>query len=278
MAEKVQTKERVGNDRTMARQQAQNALLQTYVAMPGIVQSFNAEALTVVVQPAIQGKQEFEDGMVQAVNLPLLQDVPVIFPHAGGCSITFPIKAGDECLVVCADRCIDSWWQLGGVQPQLCGRFHSLSDGFAILGPWSQAAKIGQVSTERIEVRSDDHEAVLAIHPQTHDVELTTTGKVDATISGTLTATVSGATTIKAPSVLIDSPQVHITGQLMVDQLITGAGGFTVYGGSGIKATGNMQLEGTISASGDISAGTISLQSHVHSGITPGGGNTGTPV
>ena len=245
MAEKVTTKERVGNERVMARSIAQTELLKTYVSMPGIVQSFDAEALTVVVQTAIQGKQELEDGTVQAVNLPLLQDVPVVFPHAGGCSITFPVKQGDECLVVFADRCIDAWWQLGGVQPQLCGRYHSLSDGFAILGAWSQATKIGQVSTERIEIRSDDREAYISIHPGTHDIELTTSGKVDATIAGTLTATVSGDVTLKAPSVLIE---------------------------------GDLSLTGTMISTGDIQSGTISLQSHVHSGVTPGGSNTGEPA
>lgn len=269
MAEKVSTKERVGNERVMSKQIAQTESLKTFVAMPCIVQSFNAEALTIVAQPAIQGKQELEDGTVQAVNLPLLQDVPVIFPHAGGCSITFPVKIGDECLVVFADRCIDAWWQLGGVQPQLCGRYHSLSDGFAIVGPWSQATKIADVSTDRLEIRSDDREAFFSIHPTTHDVELVTTGKVDATAQG--------AVTLTAPSVTIDSPTVHITGQLTVDQLITGNGGFTVSGGSGVKATGTITLEGSMTSSGDIVAKGISVATHVHGGITPGGGTTSDP-
>lgn len=88
-------------------------LTQVWTALPGIIQKFDAGALTCEVQPAIKGRITQEDGSIQLVNMPLLLDCPVVFPHGGGCSLTFPIKAGDECLVVFASRGIDYWWQLG---------------------------------------------------------------------------------------------------------------------------------------------------------------------
>lgn len=45
-----------------------------------------------------------------------------------------------------------------------------------------------------------------------------------------------------------------------------------------VKITGNLLVDGNINATGDIIAGTISLQNHVHSGVQPGAGNTGAPV
>ena len=60
MAEKVTTKERVGNERVMARSIAQTELLKTYVAMPGIVQSFDAEALTVVASPRFRASKSLK--------------------------------------------------------------------------------------------------------------------------------------------------------------------------------------------------------------------------
>lgn len=87
-------------------------LTQVWTALPGIIQTFDAGALTCEVQPAIKGRVTQEDGSIQLVNMPLLLDCPVVFPHGGGCSLTFPIKAGDECLVVFASRGIDYWWQL----------------------------------------------------------------------------------------------------------------------------------------------------------------------
>ena len=48
---------------------------------------------------------------------------------------------------------------------------------------------------------------------------------------------------------------------------ITGQGGLAVSGGSdgaSVKCTGNMQLEGTIDATGEIKSGNIGLKSHTH--------------
>lgn len=62
------------------------------------------------------------------------------------------------------------------------------------------------------------------------------------------------------------------------------------YGTKGIKITdtgieidgnaiinGNLQVNGTINATGDIVSGTISLQNHIHSGVTSGNNKTAKP-
>lgn len=245
-----------------------------WTAIPGIVQSFDAAALTCEVQPAIQGKVRQEDGTIRLVNLPLLLDCPVVFPHAGGVSLTFPIKAGDECLVVFSCRAIDLWWQSGGVQPPAETRMHDLSDGFVIPGPYSQVKKISGVSTVAAELRSDDGKARLSLNPTTHDVSLVTPGNVSAqvggnmaaTVSGTLSATAGGATTLKCPSLLIDCPSTHITGTLQIDGKVTGSGGLAVSGGGGATVTGDVVADG------------ISLKGHVHSGVQGGSSNTGGPL
>ena len=45
-----------------------------------------------------------------------------------------------------------------------------------------------------------------------------------------------------------------------------------------LNLTGNLSVTGNITATGDITAGTVSLKNHVHSGVTTGGSNTGSPV
>ena len=95
--------------------------------------------MTVTVQPSIRGRVEQPDGSTKSVALPLLVDVPAVFPSGGGFTLTFPIHQGDECLVVFADRCIDAWWQSGGIGEPLETRTHNLSDGFALVGPFSPA-------------------------------------------------------------------------------------------------------------------------------------------
>ena len=130
-------------------QLAQAIMSAMRVSIPGIIQSFNPDAVTAVVQPAIKGAEQDESGAEVSVNLPLLVDVPVVFPRGGGCTLTFPVKEGDECLVIFADRCIDFWWQSGGVQEPVDGRMHDLSDAFCIVGPQSQAKKISGITAQR---------------------------------------------------------------------------------------------------------------------------------
>lgn len=229
-----------------------------WTALPGIVQSFDAKAMTCEVQPAIQGKAVTENGTVKVVTLPLLLDCPVVFPHAGGCSITVPIKPGDECLVIFSARAIDFWWQSGGVQPPAETRMHDLSDGFVIPGAYSQPNVISDVSTECLEIRSDDRKAFLSIHPLTHDVTLETARKVTAKVGETLTAEVGGNTRLKCPKLVVDCPDSSFTGTVTVDGVITGKGGLSVSGGNGAAVTGNL------TTTGDVKAGSISLQGHVH--------------
>lgn len=112
------------------------------VAAPGIIQSYNAGTNTATVQLAIREKVNQMDGTTQDTDLPLLLDCPVMMPRGGGFALTFPVAAGDECLVVFADACIDSWWQSGGVQNQAEKRRHDLSDGIVIPGLWSQPNKL----------------------------------------------------------------------------------------------------------------------------------------
>lgn len=135
-----------------------------WTAMPAIVQSVNLTKQTCVVQLAIQGRRENQFGEVTYENISVIQDVPIVFPRAGGFAITFPIAAGDEVLVVFASRCIDSWWQNGGYSNKpMEFRMHDLSDGFAIPGPTSQPKVLTSVSATEIQIRNTAGDTYLSI-------------------------------------------------------------------------------------------------------------------
>lgn len=209
-------------------------------AIPGIIQSFNTDnpdSMTCTVQPAINGQVRDETGALTGVELPLLVDCPVQFPAGGGCTLTFPVKAGDECLVVFSSRCIDAWWQSGGVQVQPELRMHDLSDGFVLLGFRSQPRVIGNISTTAAQLRTDDGAAFVEVNSTTH--------AINATTSGAATVSAQGGITLTAPLVTIN---------------------------------GDVQVNGKVSTTGDVTAGTISLQQHKHGGVTPGSGTSGVPV
>lgn len=222
-----------------------NKQAQIWTAIPGIIQSFNASHMTCVVQPAIQAKRFMPDGSVKNVSLPLLLDCPVQFPAGGGCTLTFPVVAGDECLVVFSSRCIDAWWQSGGVQPQAELRMHDLSDGFVMLGFRSVPRVISALSTTSAQLRTDDGAAYVGVNSATHEIDVTTSGNI---IANAASATVTAATTTI-------NGNVQINGTLLVSQDISDQNG----------AKGTLQH---IRDNYDI---------HTHSGVTTGSGTTGTP-
>jgi hypothetical protein len=146
----------VGNDLEESTRVAQDAhQASLWTALPCIVTKVNLAAMTLEATPAIQGVNFNEDGTQTPVNLPTVADVPICFPSAGGFLLTLPIVVGDEVLVIFASRCIDAWWQLGGVQPPLELRMHDLSDGFAIPGPRSTPRVAPAISSSAAQLRNN---------------------------------------------------------------------------------------------------------------------------
>lgn len=120
-------------------------MFKVHVAVPGIVQSYDKNSQTVEVQPALTERTLTPENNVKYIKYPLLVNVPVLFPQASNCSITFPIQKGDECLVIFSDLALDTWWQSGGVQNPVEVRRHDLSDGIAIFGLKNQK-KLSQLN------------------------------------------------------------------------------------------------------------------------------------
>jgi hypothetical protein len=126
------------------------------VAIPCIVKTFNPSEGTVECQPAIKEPTLGDKGVTGFESLPLLVDVPVVYPHGGGTTITWPLEPGDEVLVVFSDMCIDAWWQSGGIGVQPDIRRHDLSDGMAFPGPFSQPKISGSpIKTDSLNINTN---------------------------------------------------------------------------------------------------------------------------
>lgn len=97
----------------------------------GIIQSFNAENLTVQVQ--IAGKRTIglnPDGTQRVRDYaPIYAKVCYSNPF-----ITHEIKAGEECILLFSDREIESWYINGDNNPEAYTRMHDLTDAIAIVG------------------------------------------------------------------------------------------------------------------------------------------------
>ena len=210
----IDQRERINDPQEAARLAVEDALAQTWTATPGIVVSVDLEAQTLVVQPAIQGAYKLPDGSAQRVNMPLLVDVPIVWPRAGGFALTFPIAAGDEVLVVFGSRAMDSWWQSGGVGPQVESRMHDLSDGFAILAPCSQpkAATLVDVSPTTVQLRDEGGKNYL---------EITPAGKINFVCEGDLTIKAGGKFIVECTETDLKE-NVKVTGDVTATGTVTG--------------------------------------------------------
>lgn len=143
---------------------------QIWTALPGIIQSFDPVKQTARILPALKINVQQPDGSFVWTTMPELLDCPVQFACGGGVTLTFPIAAGDECLVVFASRCIDNWWEKGSpgnmvAQEQAEFRMHDLSDGFCIAGVSSVPRVIADISTTKAQLRTDDGLTCVEIDP-----------------------------------------------------------------------------------------------------------------
>jgi hypothetical protein len=221
-----------------------------WTGIPGVVKQFPAASglagMIVDIQPTVNGILRKLDGTFSPLQMPVLLDCPVMWQGGGGVTATFPIKAGDECLVVFSSRCIDAWWK-AGFQAAIGGnanpamnppdlRMHSLSDGFAFVGVRSLPRSY-TVDLANACLITDDGQAYFKLNPTTHAVNILANGGV----------TINASAGINLNGVTIDS-------------------------------SGNVGSPATVTATTDVVGGGKHLLTHVHSGVSTGSGDSGPPV
>lgn len=118
------------------RQAIQFQLYDVHTALPGQVISYDYSTQKASIQPCL--KKSYLDGTTQ--EMPILNNVPVVFPKAGGASLTFPVMPGDNCLLLFIERSTDLWKSVGGIVAPNDPRKFDLSDAVAIMGlmPFSE--------------------------------------------------------------------------------------------------------------------------------------------
>lgn len=158
-------RERIGEHEESLRTAIEGVLSGLYTALPGQVVSVDMAQMTCTVQPTIEARVRQSDGTQIWVPLPVLQNVPIVFMVGGGFALTVPLGQYDEVLVVFSSRCLDSWWQSGGIQVQGELRMHDIHDGFAIPGPRSLPNVLGGVSATTAQLRSFDGTTYVEIAP-----------------------------------------------------------------------------------------------------------------
>lgn len=183
-------------------------------------------ALYVDVTPLVC-QTDAEGNAIDPVSIPHL---PYFRLQHGSAAVICDPKPGDLGLAVFAQQDVSRL--TGQSTPTAPGTFRcfDMSDGFYLGGFWGP--------------------------PPTTFIHIEDSG--DVTVTAPQTVTVNTAScTVNAPESRFTG-NVRIEGALTVVKQITGTGGLSISGGSGAD------VDGSLRTTGDVIAGSISLQTHVH--------------
>lgn len=125
------------------------------VAIPARVESYNALKQSINAQPLIRRGYTDENGDRQVETLPIVTNVPVAFPGAGGFRLTMPVTKGDTVLLIFSQRSLDKWLTKGGLVDPNDDRTHDMSDAVAILGVRSFANPLVDAPTSHASLGKD---------------------------------------------------------------------------------------------------------------------------
>lgn len=158
-------------------------LKELHTALPAEIVDYDADSQLASVQPTIKRIFTSTDDsgtFLKPSDLPVLINVPVMFQRGGGYSLTFPVKKGDECLLIFCERAISDWYLNGGVSTPTTKRFHSLNDAVAIVGLSSQPNIIPDCSADDVQLKKDDGTVHITIK-ENDDIDFVTPQKVNVT-------------------------------------------------------------------------------------------------
>lgn len=120
-----------------------NGIAGIHTACPATIVSFDAGTCVASVKPTMTYYKS--DGTT--LDYPVIIGVPVFMPKAGNSQITYPVKAGDSCLLVFAERSIDEWMGKGNSDNHDPRRY-DLTDAFCFVG----MCPAQSISADNVEV------------------------------------------------------------------------------------------------------------------------------
>lgn len=208
----------------------EDAIRSIHTAMPGKVISFDSATGLASVQPVMKFRKP--DG--ETIDYPQLAGVPVVFPQALAqqATVAYPVKAGDGCLIIIAEQSLDYWMYEQETDTDLA---FDLTNAVCIPGLFSKPSAAIKEACQKNAVIIDVKSTRLAVGQ----------GYIELT-----------------------SPEVRMSGNLVVSGSINSGGNVTASGGLTVESSatigGSIGVKGSVSAAGDVTGGGVSLKSHTH--------------
>lgn len=125
--------------------------------LPGRIESYEVSSQKCTVKPLI--KKKFFDG--QALELPIIVEVPVQFSRSKNAGMTFPLKRGDTGFIIFSQRSMERWLASGeDVEPGDPRKF-DLTDAIFIPGIFSFNIKNIANNNKDLEIQNRTGEVAL---------------------------------------------------------------------------------------------------------------------
>lgn len=285
---------------------------QMYTAIPGVVVTVrqSLHQMTVDVQPMVSFMTE--DG--EAVDRPVVLNVPIHFPTSKKSGMTFPVEPGDPVMLIYSMRNMDTWKRQDGTQSAIPtdNRKFDKKDCIAIPGvfPFSQSpndpgkhthshdtkdtvmySNLGDSNEVEVRLKPDGNLIINAPTKVTVNTKDAEVNVENSTIVNTNTATVNADTSVDVNTnmVTVNSPNSLFTGNVTITGLLTWLNGMMGFGGTfgSSKINGNITLEtgdlevqnGDVAfANGALTHNGVNVGStHRHDGVVSGGDLSGGP-
>lgn len=133
----------------------ESGLLDVHTGMPGIVESYDASAQTCDVKPAIKRviKNPGEARLVESI--PIVQNVRVQWPSAGGFWITLPLRKGDYVWLTFSEASDDKFRATGQESEPDDLKRHALGDASCYPIPGPDANKCADASATNMILGKD---------------------------------------------------------------------------------------------------------------------------
>ena len=213
-----------------------------YTSIPATIESYDATSKRAKVLPAIN--RLFTDNT--NAPLPPLTNVPVIFPSGGGFTMHFPIVSGDVVMLIFSMRGIQNF-------KQDYQRSNPTNENILDYDSPVAIAGFGKISFTPADSSSSS---------------LQTDNGENAIILGNSQAQLK----IGVATLILNESGLTSNAPFSAPDFTSTEEGEQANFSTGIKTTGN------ITTTENVTAGTISLKTHVHSGVQTGGGDTGVPI
>ena len=119
-----------------------------HTALPGKIVDYNFTNRSASIQPLLN--RQYADDTI--LTLPVIYNVPIIFPSAGNASLIFPVETGDSVLLIFSERSTDEWKSTGDQSLPSDPRSYDLTDAIAIPGLFSLNKTSQQIQANRVEL------------------------------------------------------------------------------------------------------------------------------